>query len=133
MNHDFNDLAETAAGTFGKAFVRRSGRAFSLVSGEGTVSFAALASDPALAIVRTRILDIGSMAGKGAMALDALEGNFFWSGTGGGTLSVGEDGGLWLTERRPVEELAAPGGLEACLGSFARTASLWRERGALHG
>lgn len=33
MDHDFNDLEETAAGTFGKAFVRLSGRAFSLASG----------------------------------------------------------------------------------------------------
>lgn len=133
MPHDFSDIAHLAGDSYGEAFVRRGGNAFSLVLGEGTVSFAEIPGDPALAIVRMCVLDLAALPRKGGMALAALEGNFFWSGTNGGTLSVGEDGGLWLTERRPVEELAAPGGLAACVSDFTETAFAWRERSALHG
>ena len=133
MKNDFNDLGRFAAQTYDEAVVQRGERAFSLVLDEGTVSFAPVLADPAMVLVRMRVLDMDALPRKGGLALAALEGNFFWSGTNGGTLSVGEDGGLWLTERRPVEELAAPGGLAACVSDFTETAFDWRERGALHG
>ena len=132
MTHDFSDIRTLAEGRFGEAFVRRGENAFSLVLDGGTVSFAEIPCDPALAIVRTRVLDLSAIPRKGDLALAALEGNFFWSGTNGGTLSAGEDGGLWLTERRPVEELAAPGGLDACLSDVSDAVFAWRERSALH-
>ena len=133
MTNDFSDIRRVAEERFGEACVPRSGNAFSIVFDEGTVSFAEIPGDPALALVRTRVLDMGGVGRKGGLAIAALEGNFFWSGTNGGTLSAGEDGALWLTERRPVPELAAPGGLDACLSELAETVSAWRERSALHG
>ena len=129
---DFNDLRQFAEETFGAACVPRGGGAFSLTLDGWTVSFAPIPGDPAMALVRSRVLDMEAVARKGSLALAALEGNFFWSGTNGGTLSADADGALWLTERRPVGELAAPGGLEACLSGFAETLSAWRERSALH-
>lgn len=133
MNNDFNDIKRLAEEGFGEAFVPRDGNAFSLVLDEGTFSFAEIPGDPAMTLVRTRALALTDVARKGGLALAALEGNFFWSGTNGATLSVGEDGALWLTERRPTEELAVPGGLESCLDEFAETAAAWRERSDLHG
>ncbi len=133
MNSDFNNIASLAAQSFGESFVPRGECAFSLVLDEGTISFASVLANPAMALVRMRVLDLSVLPRKGGLALAALEGNFFWSGTNGGTLSVGEDGGLWLTERRPVDELAAPGGLSDCVSSFTETAFEWRERSELHG
>lgn len=130
---DFNDIWQIAEETFGAACVPRSGSAFSLVLDGWAVSFAPIPGDPDMALVRSRVLDLEGVARKGGLALAALEANFFWSGTNGGTLSAEGDGALWLTERRPAEELAAPGGLEACVSDFAETISAWRERSALHG
>ena len=132
MNNEFDEIKRLAGEAFGAACVPRGGKAFSLVFDEGTVSFAEIPGDPVLALVRTRVLDLNGIARKGGLALAALEGNFFWSGTNGGTLSAGDDGALWLTERRSVAELAAPGGLAACLSDLAETVAAWRERGALH-
>ncbi|MBQ9727083.1 MAG: type III secretion system chaperone [Kiritimatiellae bacterium] len=132
MTHDFSDIRRAAEERFGAACVPRGGEAFSLVLPDMTASFAPIPGAPALVLVRTRVLDTNGLSRKGGLALAALEGNFFWSGTNGATLSLGEDGALWLTERRPVEELSAPGGLGACLDELAGTAAAWRERGSLH-
>lgn len=132
MTNDFSDIRLLAGKTFGEAFAERGEHAFSLSIDALTVSFAEIPGDPALALVRTRLLDMNAVPRKGGLALAALEGNFFWSGTNGGTLSVGEDGGLWLTERRPVSELATPDGFAACLSDFTLYAATWRERSALH-
>lgn len=133
MTHDFSDIRASAEARFGEACVLRDGNAFSLVLDGGTVSFAESSGNPAMTVVRARVTDLGAVARKGGLALAALEGNFFWSGTNGATLSVDEDGALWLTERRPTEELAAPGGLESCLDEFVATIAAWRERSDLHG
>jgi len=132
MNYDFSDIQHAAEENFGDACVPRGGDAFSLVLPDGAVSFASIPGNPAQAIVRTRMFDTNGLSRKGGLALAALEGNFFWSGTNGATLSLGEDGALWLTERRPVDELAVPGGLDACLDELAETVAVWRERGELH-
>ena len=132
MTNDFSDIRLLASRSFGGSFAPRGDHAFSLALDALTISFAEIPGDPALALVRTRLLDMDAVPRKGGLALAALEGNFFWSGTNGGTLSVGEDGALWLTERRPVSELATPDGFAACLSDFSLDAATWRERSALH-
>ncbi len=132
MTNDFSDIQRIAKDKFGAACVQRMGNAFSLEFDEGEISFAAIPGSPAFSIVRARVLDMSGVGRVGGLALAALEGNFFWSGTNGGTLSADEDGSLWLTERRPVAELASPEGLDNCISEFAKTVSAWRERSSLH-
>lgn len=132
MTTDFSDIRLLASRSFGGSFAPRGDHAFSLALDALTISFAEIPGDPALALVRARLLDMDAVPRKGGLAIAAMEGNFFWSGTNGGTLSVGEDGALWLTERRPVSELATPDGFAACLSDFSLDAATWRERSALH-
>ena len=68
----------------------------------------------------------------GGLAMAALAGNFFWGGTRGATLSVGADNALYVTERRPLDELCDSDGIAQCLDEFSDTIFDWRERSALY-
>jgi len=132
MTVDFNDLRSLAEKSFGSAFVPQEERVFALSLDGASVTFAEIPGEPAMTLVRTRVVDTKGIARKGSLAVTALEGNLFWSGTAGATLSLGADGWLWLTERRPTGGLANPDGLAACVAGFMSTAAAWRERSALH-
>lgn len=74
---------------------------------------------------------VGSIAGvpdRATLMEDALEANFFWEGTRGGTLGFAEGDGddLVLSDRRDVDDLAAEGAFGAWLGGFAKTVAEWR-------
>ena len=132
MTSNFKDVARTAENALGDAFIPRGENLFSVTRGDDVISFAAITGEPAMVIIRMRIAETEGVTRREALALAALAGNFFWSGTGGATLSLGEDGALWLTERREAAELANAEGFAGCVASLHETATAWRERSALY-
>ena len=132
MNATFEDFSALAESRYGGAYASGGGGMFSVSLETLTVEFVRAAGDPAAAIVRAKILDLADVPRADDFAKAALAGNFFWSGTRGATLSIGADNALWLTERRPLDELCDGDGLAQCLDDFAETALDWRERSALY-
>lgn len=123
---------ETALKRHADAFAADEHDAFSLATDAGAIEFIHAAGDPACVIVRARVIDMADVPRAGDFAKSALAGNFFWGGTGGATLSIGADNALWLTERRPIDELTFQDGLEQCLDEFSTVLFDWRERSALY-
>jgi len=70
---------------------------------------------------------IAEVADKATLALDALEANFFWEGTRGGTLGLGsDDDDLVLSDRRDTDDLLGEGALGAWLAGVVQTVTDWR-------
>ena len=130
---DFEDIKSLAERSFGSAFIPQEDRVFAIALDGMCVSFAGIPGEPAMTLVRTRVVDTAKIERRGSLAVAALEGNLFWSGTACATLSLGADGWLWLTGRTPTEWLANPDGLAACVSRFMSTAVAWQERSSLHG
>ena len=132
MNMTFEDLSALAESRYGEAFASGGENVFSLSVEAGPVEFFRAAGDPALAVVRAKVIDLADVPRAGGLAMAALAGNFFWGGTRGATLSVGADSALYATERRPLDELADADGLARCLDDFSGIVADWRERSALY-
>lgn len=132
MRSEFSDIKGLAERMFGSEFTARVESEFTLVFESLSITFAAVPGDAGMVLMRSRVVDTDGLARKGSLAITALEGNFFWLGTRGATLSVGKDGWLWLTDRRPIEAFASPDDLVACISDFLATTVLWQERGVLH-
>ena len=132
MMTDFNQLEDFAETLYPVGFTRISDGEFAAAGEQLTLHFASFPGDPMMVLVRARVLGMEDVRRSTDFAKAVLAGNFFWGGTRGATLSVGEDGGLYLTERRPVDELADAEGLEACVDEFNETAGDWRERSELY-
>ncbi|MBQ7251699.1 MAG: type III secretion system chaperone [Kiritimatiellae bacterium] len=134
MTSDFESLKTLARERLGDGFADGGPNAFSVATEDGdAIAFFRAGGEPEGEIcVRAKVLDLDGVARPGDFAKSVLGGNFFWSGTRGATLSVGTDGGLWLTERRAIDELSDAEGFRQCLDDFAETLSDWRERSALH-
>jgi hypothetical protein len=93
------------------------------------ISIVPLPGDPGAVMFRLRVLDLKDIGRPGEFAKAALKGNFFWSGTNGATLSVGNDNALYLTERRYLGEFVNTQSIESCLNEFAYSVNDWRMRG----
>ena len=132
MTSEFNDIKSLAERMFVSEYKAQGESAFTLDFVSLTISFAALPGEPGMTLLRSRVIDTEGMARKGSLALTALESNFFWLGTKGAKLSLGKDGWLWLTDRRPIESLANADNLAGCISDFLATTVLWQERGVLH-
>ena len=132
MTTDFNQLMTFAETLYADGFSRIGDGEFAVATDLLTLHFAALPGDPAMVLVRVRVLGMEDVRRSADFAKAAIAGNFFWGGTRGATLSVGEDGGLYLSERRFADELADAEGLEACIDEFTETAGDWRERSGLY-
>ena len=132
MTASFQEFKVRAAEWWPDAFVAEGDDVFALASDGFALRFAALPGDPAATLVRARVLDLADVLRAGDFAKAALAGNFFWGGTRGATLSVGADGALYATERRPLDELADADGLARCLDDFSGIVADWRERSALY-
>lgn len=134
MTSDFESLKALARDLLAEGFADGGPGAFCVALEDGdAVEFFRAAGEPEGEVnVRTKVLDLAEVARPGDFAKSALGGNFFWGGTRGATLSVGVDGGLWLTERRAIDELSDAEGFGRCLDDFAGTVSDWRERSALY-
>lgn len=132
MNMTFEDLSALAESRYGEAFASGGESVFSLAVDAGAVEFLRAAGDPAVAVVRAKVLDLADVPRAGDFAKAALAGNFFWNGTRGATLSIGVDNALYATERRPLDELSDADGIAQCLDEFSDAIFDWRERSALY-
>lgn len=132
MTADFNQLMIFAQAKYADGFTRIGDGEFAVSTDSFVLHFASLPGNPAMVLIRTRILGMDDVRRAEDFAKAVLAGNFFWSGSRGATLSVGEDGGLYLTERRMADELADAEGLEACIDEFTETVGDWRERSELY-
>lgn len=132
MSCDFDSLKTWARERFGGACADGGPNAFSVALEDGgAVEFFHAAGEPEDEVfVRAKVLELDDVARPGDFAKSVLGGNCFWGG--GATLSVGVDGGLWLTERRAIGELSDAEGFGQCLCDVAATMAEWRERGALY-
>ena len=129
---EFGQLRELAENRFPGRVARLGGGAFAIVRDDLPVTFAPIAGSPEYALARVPVLSIGDLARPGAFAVAALAGNFFWAGANGATLSAGEDGKLYMTDRRALSEFGDADALERFLDEFSEAASDWRERSALY-
>ena len=132
MTSDFKGLANLAETLYADGFLRIGDGEFSVAAGPFTLHFASLPGNPAMVLIRARVLGMEDVRRAEDFAKAVLAGNFFWGGTRGATLSIGEDGGLYITERRMADELASADGLESCVDEFAETAGDWLERSGLY-
>ena len=134
MTAEFEQLAAFAETLYRGNFSRTGDGEFAVAAadGETAIRFAALPGNPAMVVARARILSMDDVRRSADFAKAALAGNFFWGGTRGATLSAGDDGGLYITERRFTGELAEEEGLESCIDDFSETAADWRERSSLY-
>lgn len=132
MNYEFEQLRTLAEERLPDAFAPEGDAAFALALDGFALRFASAPGEPAMAIVRAKVVDLADVPRAGAFARAALAANFFWGGTRGATLSVGADNALYATERRPLDELADAAGLARCLDDFSGIVADWRERSALY-
>jgi hypothetical protein len=132
MNLDFDQLRTLAAERLPEAFAPEGDASFALALDGFGLRFASVPGEPAIAVVRAKVIDLADVPRAGAFARAALAANFLWGGTHGATLSVGANGALYATERRPLDELADADGLARCLDDFSGTVVEWRARSALY-
>lgn len=96
------------------------------------ISIASLSENDDYVLFRAKVLDMSTLQRKGEFALAALSGNFFWSGTNGGKLSLGPDNVLYLNERRPLDEFIHVQDIEDCFDEISGAVTDWRVRGDLY-
>lgn len=85
-------------------------------------------NDPETVIFRAAVGSLAGVPDPDGFLRRALEGNRFWSETGGATLSLGEDETIYLTARYEDAQFAdetAPG---TALLAYAEELSAWRDR-----
>lgn len=127
MPSGFSALQSIAKAQYPGAYVAAGEQAFLLALPDGPVlTFALEPGEPASVVVRTMVLDLGDVSRAGEFAKSAP------SEMHGATFSAGADGALYLTARRPSDELADAESLAACIGGFTRTVAEWRGRGSLY-
>ncbi len=132
MTTSFDDIASLAESRYRNAFVRGNGNSFSLSEDGRQIDFFQAPGEPATSMVRARVLSIADMRRAADFAKACIAGNFFWEGTRGATLSIGADDVLYLTERRPLDELSDVDGFDACLENIMLAITDWQERSALY-
>lgn len=78
---------------------------------------------------RSKVAALAGTADPGALCEDALQGNFFWQGTEGASLSLNDaEQALYLTDRRDAEDLDDDETLRAFCERFLHMVLLWRAR-----
>ena len=88
-------------------------------------------NDPATVVFRAAVGSLAGVSDPDGFLRQALEGNRFWSETGGATLSLGEDETLYLTARYEDAQFAAETAVGTVLSAFAEALSTWRNRLAI--
>ena len=132
MTTSFEDIVSLAESRYRNAFVRGNGNSFSLSEEGRQIDFFQVPGEPTMSMVRARVISIADMRRAADFAKACIAGNFFWAGTRGATLSISEDDVLYLTERRPLDEIADVDGFDACLENIMLAITDWQERSALY-
>ena len=132
MTTSFDDIASLAESRYRNAFVRVNDNYFSLKEDGRQIDFFQVPGEPATSMVRASVLSLANMRRAADFAKACIAGNFFWLGTRGATLSISADDVLYLTERRPLDELTYVDGFDECLANIMQAITDWQERSALY-
>ena len=90
-------------------------------------------NDPGDVYFRAKIASLEGTDNPGKLCEEALQGNFFWSGTGGATLSLNrEERTLYLTDRLSAESLPDADAVLAACRDLMRIVRDWQRRRNVH-
>jgi len=129
MTIDVSALTADAVEAFGEEAVAGDGQVVRIDLGDTSLAFVARADGADALVCRAFVAGITRLDDPAAFCREALEANFFWSGTEGATLSVDADAtALYLTERLSPDEIAGPEALGDYVRAFVETLSSWRLR-----
>lgn len=126
----FETVTECAKRVFGDA-AEKTGEQALVVTGEGDLSFTLFSDSPDGRDVyfRAKVAPLEGVADPGALCEEALQGNFFWQGTQGATLSLNDtEQALYLTDRRDATDLDEDEALRDFAEGFVQRVVLWRGR-----
>ena len=133
MTNELQNLAEMAKATWGDDAVSADDFGFALETDEGTLTFFSPAESSETLYCRAKVAPLDAETCPAGLAEDLLGGNFFWTGTRGGTLSFNrKDGVLYLTDRLDTGALDGGDALAAYVADFTRTLDDWRLRRAVY-
>ena len=129
MTNELEKLAEMARGVWSEDAVSSDNLCFVLgIDGE-TLTFFSPGDASGLVYCRAQVAPLDAETCPPDFAEAMLQGNFFWTGTRGGTLSFSEsDGAIYLTDRFDVGTLENEGDFARYVAGFIRTVDDWRVR-----
>lgn len=99
-----------------------------MTTAAGEVTVVIPENDPETVIFRAPVGSLAGVPNSDAFLRRALEGNRFWSATGGATLSLGEDETVYLTARYEDAQFADEAAPGTALLAYAEELSAWRNR-----
>jgi len=133
MTSNLEKLAAMAAQIWSPQTVIADEIGFILDLEDTPISFFAKNNMNDVAFCRSCVASLGEMKCPEGFAEAALEGNFFWSGTNGATLSYNEaENAFYLTDRFDSDAFEGADALEAYVVDFMRTVMDWRTRLAVY-
>ena len=129
MIERMRQLADMAQGFAPPEAVAMSEAGFSLDINGDTLSFFSPDGEAAASYCRAKVAELGARKCPGAFAEAALNGNFFWSGTEGATLSLNTtENSIYLTDRFDEGAFQSEAAFKDYINGFLRTLFDWQER-----
>ena len=129
MTKELERLAEMAGRVWTDGAVTSDDFGFALEAGGDTLTFFSPGEASGLVYCRARIAPLDPEACPAKFAESLLQGNFFWSGTRGATISFSEqEREIYLTDRFDEGAFPEDGDLSRYVSDFARTLDDWRVR-----
>jgi len=105
---------------------------FTLAFPSATLMFFSPGGHSVAGYCRAPVAELGGAEFPMAFAEEALNGNFFWRGTGGAVISYEEESGtVWLTDRFDEGAFEDGADFREYVEGFLNTLEDWRERFAL--
>ena len=133
MTDKLQRLADMAVAIWTQQAVSTDDFGFVLEPGLATFSFFSPSENSDVAYCRVCLAQLGDMPCPPGFAEDALQGNFFWTGTNGATLSYNEaENAFYLTDRFDVKAFPSQEMFEDYVNNALRTLQDWRARFALY-
>jgi hypothetical protein len=133
MTNELQNLAELARSIWSDDAVSSDDFGFALETGGDTLTFFSPSESPETLYCRAKVAPLVAETCPAGFAEDLLGGNFFWTGTRGGTLSFNEkDGIIYLTDRLDTGALDGEDALAGYVADFTRTLDDWRVRRAVY-
>lgn len=133
MTMELERLADMAKRIWTDGAVTADGFGFAVETGDDTLTFFSPGEASGLVYCRSRIAPIDPEKCPAEFAEELLQGNFFWSGTRGATISFSKpDGEIFLTDRFDEGAFADDGDFARYVLDFTRTLDDWRVRRSVY-
>ena len=129
MIERLQQLADMAQGFAPPEAVAMDEYGFSLDVNGDILSFFSPGGEVPACYCRAKVAELGARKCPGAFAEAALNGNFFWRGTEGATLSLNTaENAIYLTDRFDEGAFEDEKAFQAYIDGFVRTLFDWQER-----